>query len=323
MKQEKRTMRRTILRAVFISGAITWAAAPVSGQTVCDTLYWNLQDLAVEHIRANEVWIEHFINCPPAAQAFGAFILSELGQEGTKDRALIATYVPRAGWLYRFSEQAPNIRFVRPSPLIDVDGDGQMDIVFTTADNRAPNERSYHIALTDEGKKRSTKTLAFTPGLVIDSLLPAPAGKARPLQMVDRRGREIGGLNAGNAPISYRYLELDPTLDPPDYVNQTAKHAGLYPVMQQRAEYVKALPGSDLLEYDSAETYEAFLVNIIGYCLDQSNLGREVDGFLEVRAILDRVRYKGSTQVLEAPRTVCDRLQQALPEAKKLPRKRN
>lgn len=313
---------RTCLPIVILAAFLSAAAIPAAGQPVCDTLYTSLQNLTVEHIQANEVFIEYYIACPPADQAFGGVILSRLGEDGKNDRAIIAVYIPRAGWSYCFGERAPNVRFLRPSPLLDVDGDGELDLVCTTFESDMPGDTAYRITLMAQGKKRAVPSLNFPPGLAIDSLLPAPEGRPRPLQVVDRRGRSIGGLNAATAPVSYRYLEWDAGQDPPGYVNRTASHRDRYPELKRRAAYIDSLPQSDLLEFSEPEEYARFLANIVGYGLDQSNLGREAEGFIEARAILDRVRYSGSTQVLGAPVTVTDELQRALPDAQSIPRRR-
>lgn len=313
-------MRRFIPIILGVVCSAGLGVTPARSQSACDTLYPLLQNFVVDHVRANEVWVEYFIDCPPVEQAIGGIVLSELGQEGKKDRVIIATYKPRGGWSYRFGERAPGIRILQPSPRIDVDGDGELDFVFVGVDIVTLKHRSYKISFMENGKKRPNSRIDIPRGMAIDSLLPAPAGQPRPLQIVDRRGWDIGGLSPATAPVSYRYLVWDTSRDTAAYVNRTADHADRYPMMKQRADYVEALPQSGNLPYDTEKEYQAFLVNLVGYCLDQSNLGHEVRGYKKIKEILDRVRYKGSTNVLDAPQAVREQLRRALPEAKKLPR---
>jgi hypothetical protein len=316
-------MSRFILVIVMVAGFSGFGVEPVYGQSDCDTLYALLQNLAVTQIRANEVWVEHFIDCPPVDGAVGGFVFSEFGQEGRNDRVVIARYYPRLGWRYQLGERAPRIRFPRPSPRIDVDGDGERDLVFLALDDIALTERAYRIVFIRDGKKRSDVQLDFPRGMVIDSLLPAPVGKPRPLQVIDRRAWEIGGLTPANAPVSYRYLAWGAELDPPGYINRTANNLHRYPVMKQREGFIESLPAAGDLRYETEEEYEAFLVDLIGWCLDQSNLDRELEGYKKIKEILSRVKYRGSTDVLDAPQTVQDQLRRALPAARRLPRNQN
>ncbi len=283
------------------------------GQVSCDSMYFLLQDLSVAHIRANEIWVDHFLDCPTASDTLGGFVLSELGQEGKKDRAVVARYTQRAGWQYSFGERAPNIRFHQPSPRMDINSDGELDFVFTATDLKYKTGRHFRIVLIKDGKQQNMPGLKPPKDMVIDSILPAPKGRPRPLRVVDRRGWDIGGLSPEKAPLSYRYLDWNNAADPPGYVNQTASYVGLFPVMLRRAAYFKTLPKSGVLQFDTAEEYEIFLYNVIGYCLDQNNLGQETDWFEEVSEILDRVRYAGSTETLDAPRQVRNHLRRTFP----------
>ncbi|MFC1475544.1 hypothetical protein ACFLQW_00905, partial [Candidatus Zixiibacteriota bacterium] len=316
----KRT-RRKFISAIMVVCSIGLGEMPAWGQAECDTLYPLLQNFVVDHVRANEIWIEHFIDCSTIDNAFGGVVLSEIGQEGQKDRVVIATYQPRRGWFYRFGERAPGIRLLRPSPRIDVDGDGELDFVFVGLDDVTLKHRSYQISFMENGKKRPNGRIDLSKGLAIDSLLPAPTGQPRPLQIIDRRGWDIGGLTPQTALVSYRYMIWGTAWDTAAYINRTVDYIDRYPIMKQREDYIKALPQTGDLRYDTEAEYEAFLVNLVGFCLDQSNLDREAEGYEKAKEILDRVRYKGSTNVLDAPQSVGEQLRRALPEAKKLPRK--
>jgi len=289
----------------------------------CDSLYYLLQDLAVTHVRGNEIWIEHYLNCAPSSDTVGGFILSEVGEDGAKDRAIVAGYGGPRGWLYRFGERGRNIRFARPTPLIDVDGDAELDVVFTATPRNYATENELIIVFVRDHKRENQKLVPMERDMAVDSIYPAPEGSPHPLRIVDRRGMDIGGLSYDKAPKSYRYYVWDPKADPPSYVDRTANHVRSFPIMQERASFVKSLPASGDLVYETEAEYEEFLINIIGYSLDQSNIGRELKGFEEVNAILERVRYKGSTESLSAPRSVIVSLRRALPEAQKQQQLRN
>jgi len=314
MSNVKRILRQIGMAAV---ATLCLGNTGFAQKNSCESMYYSLQDLAVSHVRGNEVWIEHYLDCTPSSDTVGGFILSVVGKEGTKDRAIIAGYDGAKGWLYRFGERGANIRFARPTPLIDVDGDGELDVVFTATNRNYPTESELLIVFVRDHKRENKKLVPMERNMAIDSIFPAPAGSPHPLRIVDRRGMEIGGLSYDMVPKSYRYYVWDPTADPPSYVDRTANHAQSFPIMQQRASFVKSLPASGELVYETEAEYEEFLINIIGYGLDQSNLGRELKGFEEVNAILERVRYRGPTEKLSAPRSVITTLRRALPEAKK------
>jgi len=314
----KRICLRVGLAAVM---ALSIDSAGIARQISCDSLYYMLQDLTVNHIRGNEVWVEYFLDCSGDADTIGGFILSEVGQEGLKDRAVIAGYDSRRGWQYRFGERGPNIHFVRPSPLIDIDGDGELDITFAATSRTFPTERDYLVLFVRDGKRENSKLIPLERDMAIDSILPAAPGSAHPLQIIDRRCFEIGGLTYDKAPRSYRYYVWDAASDPPAYADRTASHTSQFPIFRQRESFVRALPATGELAYESEEEYAEFLINIIGYCFDQSNIGRELAGFEEVNAILERVRYKGSTERLSSPRSVIVDLRRILPEVKQLQQK--
>ena len=311
----RKTTRKSTIIVLAMLPALLTGAGDVFAQVGCDSLYFLLQNLIVNHIRAKEVLVDQFMDCP-VSDTLGGFILTRFGSEGEKDRAVIARLGGR-GWQYCFGERGRNIRFKKPAPRIDIDGDGGLDLVFIVSDKLHPTERGYQIVFVDNNKERPMKGLRFPDGMIIDSILSAPDGHPRPLQVADRRGWTIGGLSKKNKPISYRYMAWDGTADPPEYVNRTAANLHLFPAMLRRAAYIKALPKSGDLEYEAAEEYEDFLTNVIGYCMDQSNFEREAQGYEEIEKILDRVRYKGSTVILDSPREVRQGLRRALPEARR------
>jgi len=307
--------------AVIVPAAVVLvllASGPAAGQITCDSLYYLLQNLAVNHVGGNEVWVEYFLDCPGSPDTVGGFIFSEVNQEGKRDRAVIARYSDRIGWQYRFGERATRIRFAKPSPRMDVDGDGQLDMVFTAADDIYPGERGYRVLFQRPNSLASLPELHFPRGLIIDSILPAPPQHAHALTVADRRGWEIGGLKPPTAPVSHRYLAWERSTDTAKYVNQTAAQTNQFPDMQRRAAYVKALPKSGELRFDAPEKYEEFLINVIGFTLDQSNMAREREGFETISEILDRVRYGGPTGRLQSPREVRDGLLRAMPAQRNL-----
>lgn len=319
-------MRRTAGVVTAIGLPFLWVTLIVTpgqcGQVDCDSLYYLLQNMAVAHVNANEIWVEHFLDCPATPDTVGGFVVTVLDTEGGKDRAVVGQYSHRNKWQYRFSERGPNIRFLRPSPRVDVDGDGELDIVFTTVDTRYRGGPCYRIVLVKNGKRDKIPGLNLHRDMAIDSILPAPEGQVRPLNIIDRRGWEIGGLSPEKSPLSYRYLEWDKTSDPPGYTNRTAANVQQYPMMFRRAAFVKELPDSGEIKYDKDEEYEEFLINIVGYCLDQSNLGREVEAYEEAYGILNRVKYKRSGPMFNSPGQIGNELRRVLPEVRNIPPKR-
>jgi hypothetical protein len=309
---------RSIVRTAMM---VTWGALAVMlpgagqarGQVTCDSLYPLLQNFAVNHVGGNEVWVDYFIACPSAPDTIGGFVLSEVGQQGKKDRAVLARWIARAGWQYRFGERASNIRFAKPSPRMDVDGDDTLDLIFEAADDAYPSEHGYRVLMQRGNTYQNLSELRLPRGVIIDSVLSAPRGQPHPMVLADRRGWEVGGLRRQHAPVSYQYVAWDASADPPRYVNRTTSHTDLFPEMERRAAYVGTLAQSGELTFRAAEEYEAFLSNVIGYCLDQYNMNREKEGFETVSAILDRTRYGGPTERLQGPRQVRDGLIRAVP----------
>lgn len=293
-----------------------------AGQLSCDSLYYLLQNLAINHVRANEVWVEHYLDCSSSStDTMGAFILSTLGKDGQNDRVVFAQWFDRHGWKYRFGDRAPNLHFLRPSPRLDINGDGHPDFVFTITDPTRPTEIDYRIVLTRNGQRFKVPSVIPKKGLAIDSILPAPppAGSPHPLQIIDRRAWEVGGLDAESAPVSYRYLVWSDKDGAPGYINRTKANQHLFPLMAKRKARFEALPQTGEITLVDEESYEEFLRTVIGYCLDQNNLGREYEGFKEADAVLNRARYQGSTRKLSAPRQVSTQLRRALPASRKVP----
>jgi len=309
---------RFALIASTAVGLLLAAPGPVRCQIGCDSLYCLLQNMAVNHVGGNEVWVDYFLGCPDAPDTIGGFVLSAVNQEGKMDRAVIAAYQDRAGWQYRFGERARNIRFVKPSPRMDIDGDGSLDLVFTAADDAFPRERGYRILFRRGNTYAGLPELRLPRAMVIDSILPAPPHRARPLLIADRRGWEVGGLRPSNAPVSHRYLGWNRSSDTGKYVDQTSSHMDMFPDVRHRAAFIKSLPVSGELRFAEPEKYEEFLINLVGYMLDQSNSGREQEGFEVVRPILDRLRYEGSTQRLQSPAEVRAGLIKAIPTLRQL-----
>jgi len=322
----EKEMRKTACIATVTLLSFLWVAfigvPGRCGQVSCDSMYYLLQNMAVAHVNANEIWVEHFLDCSATPDTVGGFVVTVLDTKGEKDRAVVGRYSDRMGWQYRFSERAYNIRFLRPSPRIDIDGDGELDMVFTTFNPKYLGGQCYRIVLIKDGKRDRAHGLNLHRDMAIDSILPAPQGHARPLSIIDRRGWEIGGLSPEKSPLSYRYLDWDNTSDPPGYTNRTVHNIRQYPVMLRRAAYVKELPDSGKILFDNDREYEKFLFNIIGYCLDQSNLGREVEAYEEVHSILDRVKYKRSGPDFTSPRQLANELRRKLPEVRNIRTKR-
>ncbi len=312
----KQTGLRTIIGLSIVLAALGILAPHAVAQPDCDSVYQLLQNFSVNHIRGNEIWVDQFISCQALAETLGGFVLSMVDQEGKKDRAILCRFA-RQGWLIKVVENAPNIRFYRPSPIIDINGDGENDFLFTSYDPNYPLlKRAFKIVIMENGKEVGRPELRFAKGVAIDSLLPAAPGKPHPLRVSDYRGTDLGGMDPARGPVSHRYLVWDKTADPPAFVNRTAQNMRLFPEMIRRAKAIKNIP-SGKLTYSSEDEYEALLRDVIGYALDQSNLGREIEGYDEVASILDRVTYGGSTKSLWAPRSVRDRLRTLLPKVRK------
>ncbi len=308
---------RVIQSVVLLSG-LCWLIIPgssVSAKPTCDTLYYELQNLSIRHVRANEIWVEHFLECPPVDGAFGGFVLSDITQGGERDRAVVAMY-QESRWQYRFGERGAGIRFAA-EPRRDIDGDGIHDFVFIAEDQQHRPARSYRLAFLDSsGNRRSVGGLGLPRDVVVDSILPAPAGRAHALLAADRRGWDIGGLDWDTAPISYQYLDWNGNADPPKYVNRTAAHADEFPVFDRRREFIEQL-GDGRLEFETEAEYQTFLINIIGHCLDLLNMNRGEEAYIKATDILERVRFTTATVGLLPPRAVESQLKRVLPKSDK------
>ncbi len=305
-------MKKTSILALMVTWCAMWANSAATAEPTCDSLYYELQDLSIQHIRANEIWVDYLLDCPPVQGAVGAFILSDVTNDGASDRALVAVY-RRPQWRYQFGERGPNIRFA-PTPRMDIDGDGMLDFVFVTEDARHRPARSYRFVFLEEsGKQKSIGGLGLPRGVVIDSIVPAPGDQSHDLIVADRQGWDIGGLSWEVAPVSYQYLEFDNSSESPEYVNRTAAHVAEFPKFAKRRQYIEQLPAGRL-EFHTEEEYETFLINVIGHSLDLNNMGRGAEAYEKAADILERARFSATTVSLRPPRTVQSQLKRVLPQ---------
>jgi hypothetical protein len=280
--------------------------------TACDSAYYALQDLSVDQIRGNEIWVDYFLRCEPGRDTLGGFVLSAPKEDGNKDRIVIARY-QRGRWGVRLVETAMRIRLDDAMIQIDLNEDGIGDYVFRARETLYPSYPILRVAIMGENGETRIPALQLHKGMAVDSILPAPPGRARPLIVIDRRGWDIGGFDSTTAPTSYRYLEWNPKSDPPDYVNMTDNNRSLFPEMARRAAFFRSLPVTDSLKFRSVDEYREFAYKIIGYCLDESNCGRELESFEKVADLLQRTKVMVPAGSLALPKSLMLQIKRVLP----------